>query len=86
MLVRPKYPDENGRKMKNPDILINDDPINSSISGLRKKVQNIESVSGHSKRTMQLRDQIRRLEALLEYSEIRTNSSYRSLFREELES
>ena len=72
--------------MKNLNNLINEDPIISSISSLKNRVKNIESVSGHSKRTMQMRDEIRRLEELLEYSEVRTNPSYRSLFQDGLES
>ncbi len=72
--------------MKNLNNLINEDPIISSISSLKNRVKNIESVSGRSKRTMQMRDEIRRLEGLREYSEVRTNPSYRSLFRDGLES
>ena len=68
--------------MKNFDRPSSIYPIESSILDLKKRVNNIESVSGRSKRTLQLRDEIRRLEALLEYGKVRTNPSYRSLFRE----
>ena len=68
--------------MKNSDRPISRYPTASSISDLKQKVNNIESVSGRSNRTMLLRDEIRRLEALLEYSKVRTNPSYRFLFRD----
>ena len=76
----------NGSEMKNLTYLVVEDPASNSISNLRKKVRNIESTSGPSKRTMQMRDEIMRLESLLEYREVRTNPSYKSFFRNELES
>ncbi len=60
--------------------------VENSISSLRQKVNNIESVSGPSKRTLQLRDEISRLEALLEYSEVKARPSYRYLFLDAVES
>jgi len=57
---------------------------NGNISGLRKKLKNIESVGGHSIQALQLRNEIIRLEALLPYSSVRKNSSYRDFFQEKL--
>jgi len=72
--------------MKNSARPISRYPTASSISDLKQQVNNIESVSGRSKRTMLLRDEIRRLEALLEYGKVRINPSYRFLFRDGCES
>ena len=59
-----------------------DNQETDSIPGLRKKVNNIESINGRSTQTLQLRDEIRRLEALLTYSNVRTNPTYATLFQD----
>lgn len=68
--------------MENCSTMKPDNQETDSISGLRKKVKNIESSSGHSTQTLQLRDEIRRLEALLTYSNVRTNPTYANLFQD----
>lgn len=54
--------------------------IADSISSLRKRVANIEAVSGQSQRTIQLRDEIKRLESLSVYDNVRTDPTYRDYF------
>lgn len=52
-----------------------------NISGLRKKLEYIESLSGHSMQTLQLRNEITRLEALSAYSSVRKNHAYATFSR-----
>lgn len=49
--------------------LSDDEKISDLISNLKRKVKNIESVSGPSIRTMQLREEIARLESLQDYTD-----------------
>ena len=78
------FSDTRSRAMKRIDFVDPDSQIYGNISGLRKKLKNIESVGGHSIQALQLRNEITRLEALLPYSSVRKNPSYVSFFQEKL--
>ncbi len=54
--------------------------IADSISSLRRRVAGIEAVSGRSRRTIQLRDEIQRLESLSVYENVKTDPTYRDCF------
>ena len=73
------------RHIRSGPILIerSEDELTRSISSLKKRVGNIESVTGHSACTVQMRNEISRLEALLVYADVRTNPKYREFFRDE---
>ena len=67
--------------MKRIDVVEPDSQINGNISGLRKKMKDIESVDSHSIQALQLRNEITRLEALLPYSSVLKNPSYVTFFK-----
>ena len=69
--------------MRDCNTELSEDELTRSISSLKKKVGNIESVTGHSFCTVQMRNEISRLEALLVYADVRTNPKYREFFRDE---
>jgi hypothetical protein len=66
--------------MRNLNILATEDEITSPISSPRNKVKNIVSLSRQSLRTNQMHDEIRRLEALSVYVEVRINPLYKEFF------
>jgi len=69
--------------MKNFSIPDGEDEITSLISSLMHKLNNIESVTGRSFCTLQLRNEISRLEALMAYADVRANPRYQEFFRDE---
>ncbi len=69
--------------MRNFSIPDSEDEITSLIASLVQKVSNIESVTGRSFCTLQLRNEISRLEALMAYADVRSNPRYREFFRDE---
>ena len=66
--------------MRNLNILATEDEITSPISSPRKKANNIVSLSRQSLPTNQMHDEIRRLEALSIYVEVKTNPLYKEFF------
>jgi hypothetical protein len=69
--------------MRNFSIPKAEDEISDLISSLIHKVSNIESVTGRSFCTLQLRNEISRLEALMTYADVRANPRYQEFFRDE---
>jgi len=67
--------------MRNLNILATEDEITSPISSPREKVKNIVSLSGQSSYANQMHDEIRRLEALSVYVEVRAKPLYKEFFR-----
>ncbi len=72
---------DNCRLLRNLNTYIDEDRLMSSITQLRNEVYKIESVSGRSRRTIKLRNEITRLEDQLSYSKnqvsIRTRQYYK---------
>jgi len=68
------------RKFSIPD---SEDEITSLISSLMQKLSNIESLNGRSFCTLQLRNEISRLEALMAYADVRANPRYREFFSDD---
>jgi hypothetical protein len=67
--------------MRNLNILATEDEITSPTSSPRTKAKNIVSLSSQSLPTNQMHDEIRRLEALSVYAEVRINPLYKEFFR-----
>lgn len=56
------------RLLDNLNYCIDEERVSGSVNRLRREVGKIESTSGPSKRTLQMRHEIERLESLLNYS------------------
>ncbi len=73
---------DNCRLLRNLNTYIDEDRLMRSISQLHNEVYKIESVSGRSRRTNKLRNEIAKLEDQLSYSKnqgnIRTRQYYKT--------
>lgn len=56
------------RLLNKLDSRIDEQQVSDSISHLNREIGKIESTSGPSKRTLQMRHEVERLESLLSYS------------------
>ena len=64
---------ENCRLLRNLNTYIDEDRLMRSISQLSNEIDNIESVSGRSLRTNEMRNEIAKLEDQLSYSKNQAN-------------
>ena len=76
---------DNCRLLRNLNTYIDQDRLMRSISQLRNEVLKIESVSGRSRRTNKMRNEIEKLEDQLSYSKNQANLRTRQYYKTKYE-
>ena len=72
---------DNCKLLRNLNTYIDEDRLKRSISELRKEVYKVESVSGRSRRTIKLRNEIAMLEDQIAYSKNQANLLTRQYYK-----